>query len=152
MQYFNFVGRSPFIRMIRNVIPYRRTCDYFSNTSFAQSHAVPRRRGKRETRIGECRIPRRRDPPCANEKEGRRFATGTGRKLVSFVKFFERKVPRSPSVIFLTLAGSRGLPSPGVAGRIGTCRDRLAREFTTKVLLARVLPRPPIHRLTGIVV
>jgi len=91
-----------FIHMIRDVTSYWCTCDYFSNMSFAQSHAVPRR-GKGETRIGEC-AGFHGGVTCRARTRRSKVRDRHGRKLVSFVKFFERKVPRSPFVIFLARA------------------------------------------------
>lgn len=96
-----------FIRMIRDVTPYWCTCDYFSNMSFAQSHAVHHAgvKGRRESE----NVPDSTAAwPAGREQEGRsKVRDRHGRKLVSFVKFFERKVPRSPFVIFLARACPR---------------------------------------------
>lgn len=79
--------------------------------------------------------------PAAREQEGRSKARDRhGRKLVSFVKFLERKVPlvspRPPSSFSRSSLGS-ALPCPSRPDRN---LSRMVREFTTKVLLARTWP------------
>lgn len=121
-------------------------CDQFNNTSSAQSYAGIKDTGRRESKnVGfhggvTCR---------ANEKEGRRLATG--RKLVSFVKFLERKVPFGFAVSFVIslVLESRICPLPYSAL---SCPDRnlsrMVQKFTTRVLFRTrpllYIARPPI--------
>lgn len=112
---FQFYCSDPFIQ-IRDITEVSlHACNQFNNTSLAQSCLVLRwdkRYRRRESKnVGFHTTTTA--WPAARERERRSKARDRhGRKLVSFVKFLERKVPlRSPSfVIFLVFESA--LPCP----------------------------------------